>query len=73
MLVGSNLLNIHAERPSPFLKFCDYSVLFDTTSRTVGRLNEPVLGCAHRDSHPSEDLSELPPLLVAVAGQDVPL
>ena len=61
------------ERPSLyFLKFfC--SVLFDTTSRTVGRLNEPAPGSAHRESNPSEDLSELPPLLVAVAGQDVPL
>ena len=49
------------------------SVLFDTTSRTVGRLNEPAPGSAHRESHPSEDLSELPPLLAAVAGQDVPL
>ena len=48
-------------------------VLFDTTSRTVGRLNEPALGSAHRESNPSEDLSELPPLLAAVAGQNVPL
>ena len=46
------------------------SVLFDTTSRTVGRLNEPASGSAHRESHPSEDLSELPPLRVAVAGQE---
>ena len=29
----------------------------------------PASGDALRDSHPSEDLSELPPLLVAVAGQ----
>ena len=56
-----------------WLLFYSYSVLFDTTPRTAGRLNEPALGCAHRDSHPSEDLSELPPLLVTVAGQDVPL
>ena len=26
--------------------------------------------CASREFHPSEDLSELPPLLVAVAGQE---
>ena len=57
------------ERPSLyFLKFfC--SVLFDTTSRTVGRLNEPAPGSAHRESNPSEDLSELPPLLESVAGR----
>ena len=28
------------------------------------------LGCASREFHPSEDLSELPPLRVAVAGQE---
>lgn len=61
-MVGSILLYPDMERPSLyFLKFfC--SVLFDTTSRTVGRLNEPALGSAHRESNPSEDLSELPPL-----------
>ena len=31
---------------------------------------ETAFGCASRDSHPSEDLSELPPLRVAVAGQE---
>ena len=31
---------------------------------------ETALGCASRESHPSEDLSELPPLRVAVAGQE---
>ena len=31
---------------------------------------ETALGCASRDFHPSEDLSELPPLRVAVAGQE---
>ena len=62
-MVGSILLYPDMERPSLyFLKFfC--SVLFDTTSRTVGRLNEPAPGSAHRESIPSEDLSELPPLL----------
>ena len=30
----------------------------------------PASGDALRDSHPSEDLSELPPLLVSVAGQE---
>ena len=59
-MVGSILLYPDMERPSLyFLKFfC--SVLFDTTSRTVGRLNEPAPGSAHRESNPSEDLSELP-------------
>ena len=56
VLVGSILLYPDMERPSLyFLKFfC--SVLFDTTSRTVGRLNEPAPGSAHRESNPSEDL-----------------
>ena len=31
---------------------------------------ETALGCASRELHPSEDLSELPPLRVAVAGQE---
>ena len=43
--------------------------LFDTTSRAVGGRLGP-RGRASRESHPSEDLSELPPLLVAVAGQE---
>ena len=69
-MVGSILLYPDMERPSLyFLKFfC--SVLFDTTSRTVGRLNEPAPGSAHRESNPSEDLSELPPLRSVVAGQE---
>ena len=69
-MVGSVLLYPDMERPSLyFLKFfC--SVLFDTTSRTVGRLNEPAPGSAHRESNPSEDLSELPPLRSVVAGQE---
>lgn len=68
-MVGSILLYPDMERPSLyFLKFfC--SVLFDTTTRTVGRLNEPAPGSAHRESNPSEDLSELSPLLETVAGQ----
>ena len=50
-MVGSILLYPDMERPSLyFLKFfC--SVLFDTTSRTVGRWNEPALGSAQQDSH----------------------
>lgn len=69
-MVGSILLYPDMERPSLyFLKFfC--SVLFDTTSRTIGRLNEPAPGSAHRESNPSEDLSELPPLRSVVAGQE---
>lgn len=69
-MVGSILLYPDMERPSLyFLKFfC--SVLFDTTSRTVGRLNEPAPGSAHRESNPSEDLSELSPLRSVVAGQE---
>lgn len=36
---------------------------------SLGRQSEPAAGAALRESHPSEDLSELPPLLVTVAGQ----
>ncbi len=37
--------------------------------REQRRLSEP-RGRASRESHPSEDLSELPPLRAAVAGQE---
>ena len=54
----------------PFLTFAfPMMALFDTTSRAVGGRLGP-RGRASRESHPSEDLSELPPLLVAVAGQE---
>ena len=43
--------------------------LFDTTPRALGGKCGPRWR-ASRESHPSEDLSELPPLLVAVAGQE---
>ena len=43
--------------------------VFDTTSPGAGGKLKP-RKCASRESHPSEDLSELPPLLVAVAGQE---
>ena len=43
--------------------------VFDTTSPGVGDRLKPRI-CASRESHPSEDLSELPPLLVSVAGQE---
>ena len=57
-------------RPPPFLTFAfPMMALFDTTSRAVGGRLGP-RGRASRESHPSEDLSELPPLLVAVAGQE---
>ena len=42
--------------------------VFDTTPPGVGDRLKPRKG-ASRESHPSEDLSELPPLLEAVAGQ----
>ena len=74
-LFGDTLLP-HMERPSPFLIIwlsCKaYSHLHSTLlPQVTGRLNEPAAGAALRESHPSEDLSELPPLLVAVAGQRV--
>ena len=43
--------------------------LFDTTSRALGGGLE-LCWRTSRESHPSEDLSELPPLLVSVAGQE---
>ena len=50
-------------RPPPFLTFAfPMMALFDTTSRAVGGRLGP-RGRASRESHPSEDLSELPPLL----------
>ena len=68
-MVGRILLSHGMARLPPHL--CSYllMILFDTTPRTVRRLNEPALGSAQQDSHPSEDLSELPPLLEPVAGQ----
>ena len=44
--------------------------LFDTTSQDRGSRRNGGLAGRSRDFHPSEDLSELPPLLVAVAGQE---
>ena len=43
--------------------------LFDTTTRAVGGGLE-LCWRTSQESHPSEDLSELPPLLVSVAGQE---
>ena len=49
-------------RPPPLLTFAfPMMALFDTTSRAVGGRLGP-RGRASRESHPSEDLSELPPL-----------
>lgn len=44
------------------------TALFDTTPRAKAD-NCTAAGAALRESNPSEDLSELPPLRVAVAGQ----
>ena len=43
---------------------------FNTQLPQARAETETALGCASRESHPSEDLSELPPLLVTVAGQE---
>ena len=72
-LLAASYIALNGRAALAVSEICRCSVLFDTTSRTVGRLNEPAPGSAHRESHPSEDLSELPPLLETVAGQDVPL
>ena len=56
------------ERPHSFS--CFYlPALFDTTSRALGGGLE-LCWRASRASHPSEDLSEPPPLLVSVAGRE---
>ena len=56
------------ERPHSFS--CFYlPALFDTTSRALGGGLE-LRWRASRASHPSEDLSEPPPLLVSVAGRE---
>ena len=47
-----------------------YSPVFLTLLPQARAETETALGCASRESHPSEDLSELPPLRVAVAGQE---
>ena len=48
---------------------CDAPV-FDTTSPGLGEwLKQRLALAASRESHPSQDLCELPPLLVAVAGR----
>ena len=57
--------NLTEERCIPVLRL----PAFDTTSPSVGDRLKP-RKCASRESHPSEDLSELPPLLEAVAGQE---
>lgn len=72
--------SILAQQGGSLLKFdCKRMIacIPDTTSPGTKRpyshfraKTETTLGCASRDSHPSEDLSELPPLRVAVAGQE---
>ena len=72
--------SILAQQGGSLLKFdCKRMIacIPDTTSPGTKRpyshfraKTETTLGCASRDSHPSEDLSELPPLRVAVARQE---
>ena len=58
---GGSLLKFDFENRSP---------VFLTLLPQARAETETALGCASRESHPSEDLSELPPLRVAVAGQE---
>ena len=53
----------------PFLTFIFKLALFDTTSRALGGSLE-LCWRTSRASHPSEDLSEPPPLLETVAGRE---
>lgn len=64
-------------RNGPLLKFdsLDFDLFIlvpylTPSSPEPGRNTETALGRASREFHPSEDLSELPPLLVSVAGQE---
>lgn len=61
----------------PLLKFDLYNFVLlievpylTPSSPEPGRNTETAPGRASRELHPSEDLSELPPLLVSVAGQE---
>ena len=47
-----------------------HTPVFDTTSPGGRAATDGSCGRTSRESHPSEDLSELPPLLEAVAGQE---
>ncbi len=59
-----------SRRAAPlFLTFVYCVALFDTTSRALGGVLDPHWR-ASRAFHPSEDLSELPPLIESVAGQE---
>ena len=58
---GGSLLKFDFENRSP---------VFLTLLPQARAETETALGCASRELHPSEDLSELPPLHVAVAGQE---
>ena len=63
------------ERLPPFLKFglskslVTLAACIRHYSPRLGRLDWTAVGSALRESHPSEDLSELPPLFETVAGQ----
>ena len=61
-----------AQQGGSLLKFDKYDGLpvFLTLLPQARAKTKTALGCASRESHPSEDLSELPPLLVSVAGQE---
>ena len=58
------------ERPIVVSKSNFIAPVFDTTPPGVRAATDGPRWRASRESHPSEDLSELPPLLVAVAGQE---
>ena len=62
--------SVLAQQGGSLLKF-DYRLpVFLTLLPQARAETETALGCASRELHPSEDLSELPPLRVAVAGQE---
>ena len=59
----------HGIRFPRFLTFV-LPALFVATPQADGRFQTAAAGCRSTGLRPSEDLSELPPLLVAVAGQE---
>ena len=73
--IVSRPLNFSASLVKPYSEADTYKIYFLLFSSirhyfpSCWAAYEPASGDALRDSHPSEDLSELPPLLVSVAGQ----
>ena len=64
----SERYEVHGDAAAPLFLTFVLMAQFDTTTRAEGGKAE-LCWRTHREFHPSEDLSELPPLLESVAGQ----